>query len=533
MALHISPNAGAGAASPSLLLVPPADGVVVRMYRIGHGDCFLLAFRGNTAQRPVVYVLIDCGYKPGSPKCLETTAAEVGASIREATGGHIDVAIITHEHQDHVNGITEANFAGITVGEAWFAWTEDPEDELANSLRKRFNDRLQLLLQARMQLAAAPAATVPVAHIDDFLAFELGGDDKIDFSATAAIAMMGATGDASGSQNKRAMSLIKTRAQNGIRYLRPHGKALGLTGADHVRVFPMGPPRDEALLHSLDPVGDEGFRSLAFGPGTPEAYFASAVGAGDLPQGSPSPFAPRYWSARDPALGSTAGIDFWNRHYGSAPAVPTALQAAAADGDGDGDEVEDNPEWRRIDQDWLYSAEQMALDMNNDTNNGSLVLAFELGTGGKVLLFAADAQRGNWVSWSRDGWTDGQRGVSAQDLLARTVLYKVGHHGSHNATLDGKPDSKYPNITWMAQGEWAHEFTAMITAVRPWAETQKGWDHPQAAIKDALLAKTAGRVFQTDTRVADMTARGSASDWAAFQARLRDDRLFIDYTITP
>ena len=54
--------------------------------------------------------------------------------------------------------------------------------------------------------------------------------------------------------------------------------------------------------------------------------------------------------------------------------------------------------WRRIDQDWLYSAEQLALEMNNDTNNGSLVLAFELSPGGKVLLFAADAQRGSWVS---------------------------------------------------------------------------------------------------------------------------------------
>ena len=42
----------------------PASGVKVRMYRQGHGDCFLLAFPRPNGQP--AYVLIDCGYKPGS-----------------------------------------------------------------------------------------------------------------------------------------------------------------------------------------------------------------------------------------------------------------------------------------------------------------------------------------------------------------------------------------------------------------------------------------------------------------------------------
>ena len=124
-------------------LIPPADGAAVRMYRTGHGDCFLLAFAGDDAAKPV-YVLIDCGYKPGSPAKIEppTNIKDITESIRISTGGHIDVAVITHEHQDHVNGITEKNFEGITIGETWFAWTEDPEDDLANSLRKLFKDKL-------------------------------------------------------------------------------------------------------------------------------------------------------------------------------------------------------------------------------------------------------------------------------------------------------------------------------------------------------------------------------------------------------
>jgi hypothetical protein len=87
----------------------------------------------------------------------------------------------------------------------------------------------------------------------------------------------------------------------------------------------------------------------------------------------------------------------------------------------------------------------------------------------------------------------------------------------------------------MAEGDHAQEFTAMITAVRAWAETQNGWDHPLKAIKDALLEKASGRVFQTDTDVdrMKMVGEGSAADWDTFQSRTRGDRLYFDYTVTP
>jgi hypothetical protein len=84
----------------------------------------------------------------------------------------------------------------------------------------------------------------------------------------------------------------------------------------------------------------------------------------------------------------------------------------------------------------------------------------------------------------------------------------------------------------MARGDYAHGFSAMIAAVRPWAETQKGWDHPLKAIKDALLRQASGRVFLTDAKVEDMTPHGSKSHWESFQARIRDDRLFVDYSVT-
>jgi hypothetical protein len=74
----------------------------------------------------------------------------------------------------------------------------------------------------------------------------------------------------------------------------------------------------------------------------------------------------------------------------------------------------------------------------------------------------------------------------------------------------------------------------MITAVRAWAETQKGWDHPLKAIKDALLLKSSGRVFQTDKNfeAMEMFNPASEAEWTAFKARTRGDRLYFDYTVT-
>src|SRR5687767_7451299 len=200
-------------------LIPPPNGAVVRMYRIGHGDCFLLAFAGKKPDQPV-YVLIDCGYKPGSTKKIPTaeppTVKEIAESIRIATGGHIDVAIITHEHQDHVNAITQGNFKDITIGEAWFSWTEDPTDTLANSLREKHKDVLLGLLAARRRLAADPQRA---QRLDDLLAFELGGDAE-NFNAAAAEAMLLAA--TATSDNKESMKIVKDRAHKGMQFLRPH-----------------------------------------------------------------------------------------------------------------------------------------------------------------------------------------------------------------------------------------------------------------------------------------------------------------------
>ena len=78
----------------------------------------------------------------------------------------------------------------------------------------------------------------------------------------------------------------------------------------------------------------------------------------------------------------------------------------------DGKEIPKNATLRRMTADDAADAATLALAMNNATNNASLVLAFELSKGGKVLLFVGDAQAGNWRSWSDGECEDGNSKVT-------------------------------------------------------------------------------------------------------------------------
>jgi len=71
-------------------------------------------------------------------------------------------------------------------------------------------------------------------------------------------------------------------------------------------------------------------------------------------------------------------------------------------------------------------------------NNQSLVVLFTWN--GKKLLFAGDAQAGNWEYWLYDldkpvtDPTDETLGKEGAQILGALDFYKVGHHGSTNAT---------------------------------------------------------------------------------------------------
>jgi hypothetical protein len=326
--------------------------------------------------------------------------------------------------------------------------------------------------------------------------------------------MLAAAEDPERSVNKQGLKLVKDKAaaQRGTRFLSPGREPLPLRGAAGIRAFVLGPPEDAELIADEDPRDGEGF------PQNPKFSFAGAVRVPSEERASP--FRRQFSVPLEEPFESKS---FFAQRYG--------------DGDGRADhrddvEVASNAPWRRIDTEWLYSAETLALKLNRGINNTSLAIAFELPKTGKVLFFAADAQRGNWVSWKDVSFADGARTVTARDLLARAVLYKVGHHGSHNATLSGTADAQTPNLAWMGHGPAASEFTAMITAVTKWATTKNDppWVHPLPSIRAALERKARGRVFQTDENEPAKPNDVSAAEWTKFKDRSVFEALYFDWT---
>ncbi|TPE49248.1 MBL fold metallo-hydrolase [Amaricoccus solimangrovi] len=394
--------------------------VRVRMYRQGLGDCFLVSVLRDDA--PPFHMMIDCGVILGTPDATGRLRAVLGSVIEE-TGGRIDVLAVTHEHYDHVAGFflardlfaapEEAGAAGkLSVGEVWFAWTEDPASDLARTLREERAAGLRALTAMALRLGAAGLGDEPAVG--------------------AALSFFGVEAKESGASGlghtAEAMAFAAGLAPPGrVRYLEP-GAVLAPEAAPELRFRVLGPPMDRASLRRTDSTREV----YHIAAGALEASVLLAAGEdGAAPGEAFSPFGPG-WGLPLASLGELADdrAKFFRELY-----LDDAEQS-----------------WRRIDGAWLASAEGLALALDGATNNTSLVLAIELvegdgdgeGGGGEVLLFPADAQVGNWLSWDTLAWPGPEGTLTAADLLARTVFYKVGHHGSHNATLRARGLERMP-----------------------------------------------------------------------------------------
>jgi hypothetical protein len=78
----------------------------------------------------------------------------------------------------------------------------------------------------------------------------------------------------------------------------------------------------------------------------------------------------------------------------------------------------------------MRAEEMLAIvrSLDDALNNTSLILLFRIA--GKVLVFPGDAQLENW----RYALRENDRSDAIRADLARASFYKVGHHGSLNAT---------------------------------------------------------------------------------------------------
>jgi beta-lactamase superfamily II metal-dependent hydrolase len=117
----------------------------------------------------------------------------------------------------------------------------------------------------------------------------------------------------------------------------------------------------------------------------------------------------------------------------------------------------------------------LALSVDNYLNNTSLSLLLEYR--GKTLLFPGDAQWGNWMSWQSE-W---------ESLLGNIDFYKVGHHGSHNATPHGALDlMKAKNVVAMASTDTVKSFNRGHFPV------------PYPKLVNAVKAQVGNRYAQSD-----------------------------------
>jgi hypothetical protein len=468
----------------------PSREVTIRMYRQGLGDCFLLTFPRT---RKPCHMLIDCGALV-SRHYDARLMKKVVADIEARTKGHVDVVVGTHEHWDHISGFLDAEneFKRITVGEVWVGWTEDPTSEAARTIKAEFKKRKRAVEMA--------LARIPEAKQNKQLGLYKQAIGEL-FGFYGPLGAKGGMG-----RTERAWANLLKMGRNV--YCDPKTAPLKLDGVADVRVYVLGPPEDPDFIRkkvSAKETYQAGLRGLSLF----DSFLAAvSTDAADLEMRERAfPVDARYQIP--PATARSR--PFFREHYGFA-----AGDFGAA--------------WRRIDDDWLLLAGELALHLDSYTNNTCLALAIELGETGKVLLFPGDAQVGNWLSWAERSWkvktSKGEmRTVTSDDLLARTVLYKVGHHGSHNATLRARGLEKMESP----------DLVAMIPVHRSTARDQE-WEFPYRPLWKRLNQRACGRVLLADQKsfedLDEPQTRMSASEWTAFRKRTTFTDLCIEHRIS-
>lgn len=502
---------------------PPKGGAVVRMYCTGLGDCFLLGFRGGNGRTS--YILIDCGVWKGAPGATEWMRQIMTHIKEEVDGTGIDLLVATHQHWDHLSGFSQARtiFDEIQVKQVWLPWTENPEDGTA----------LKMVEERRVAFRAAVAAVTGMRARfgpDDEMPDEPSALRSTVENLEAVLQFAGYTPAAAqellaaGPSTEDLLEIVRKKVEKPS-YIRPSLAPQSLDGLADVRIYPLGPPTNLKLLGRDNPSTVPGKSEVYLAPGMPlnedSALFAAAYeppGESDADRRRRDLACPfdRYYrkAADDPDHGA-----FFHSRYV--------------------DESGRAPAWRRVDSDWLEAASQLALNFDDHMNNTSLALAFELGENGPVLLFPGDAQVGNWLSWHE---LESHGGLTAQSLLNRTVLYKVGHHASHNATLK---DMGLKMMTDTAR------LVAMIPvdekeARKPKGRNKDGWAMPYDKLLADLQVRTEGRVLRADTGLAEPAEDALTSEqkkrWKRFKKELvvgkgsadgGDRILYIEHTVRP
>lgn len=351
------------------------DSLTLRCYNVGFGDCFLLTFHYGEDDR---HVLIDFG-STKAPKAGHTLL-EVAQDIDAVCGGKLHAVVATHRHRDHISGFA----------------TDGP------------GDSGDIIRRLKPELVLQPWTEHPDAHPDAVSLSDVKrGDERKGFLATL--------------NNMHVLSAaILDQARNPAIPLSQNVRAeLRFLGDDNLK-------NASAVKNLMTMQKGQRRRYLAFGddPGLREVLPGVTVKVLGPPTVEQSKEI-RKQRAKDPD-------EFWHlasfwqfqaqafaMNGAAVPVFPAARTASRAS-------APIHTRWflehlKRIRGEQMLSIVR-ALD--SAMNNTSLVLLFM--AGGKKLLFPGDAQIENWsYALSKP---------AVRELLKDVNLYKVGHHGSLNAT---------------------------------------------------------------------------------------------------
>lgn len=407
----------------------------VRMYRVGFGDFFLLTI---PSQEGPQHIVIDCGVTNGKTgKGDIGTIKDAVADMARETGGKLALIIVTHRHMDHIIGFSRCidvfeRFKD-RVGAIWMPYWETVYDAELSELTS-------LALEAQSHLALTNTNIPDRAEL--FAMLE---------NATGNVLAVTGTG---GGTNDKSLTLLKeglgVKPNYYFKGQEPNLPEVLLQAGLSADI--LGPPPGDATA----------FMKLEDLKKTVGQYLEAAEDGGDSKKFRPFG---RSWE-----VGSSNYPVCAFREWVSRPGTASAY---------------DNPDPHVLEK-AVEAAQPSVLltavkQLDSFLNNQSLVVLFTYK--GKKLLFAGDAQAGNWEYWLYDGNDPTKTptlklGKNGEAVLSALDFYKVGHHGSTNATPIVAVENMKPGTTVMCS-----------TQEGSFGSVEKKSEVPRIPLIDALAKK--------------------------------------------
>jgi hypothetical protein len=369
--------------------------LTVRCYGVGFGDCFLLTFHYRDAKVGDRHMLIDFGSTQRPPNAKRNYLGAIVKDI-EATvgaGSQLHVLVATHRHADHINGFATRP-GGRGTGDRIAAlkpllviqpWTEDPR------------------APAESRGASAGRGAIRMSTRDS------GGNALSDDVLRLSLRRMHTVADASLRELKALRPTLPKALADEVKFV-------GIDGLSNLsavkNLAKMGARRGSEVAYVHYGMRVPALRTLL--PGTQ----IDILGPPTLEQKADlakrrATHADEYWQAAFDEF-----VNFWRVRAETAGLVPASITGQTLDTI----PIEDRWFVRRLRNIRGRQLLGLVRAMDDALNNTSVILLIRAGT--KKLLFPGDAQWENW-EYALARHADDLRDVD---------LYKVGHHGSLNAT---------------------------------------------------------------------------------------------------